>query len=309
MIQRFVFLFGIFLLANAINGGETVNPILTFGSCVEKIDGMKCIPAGEFIRGSDTGEPDERPQEKVYVSEFYMDTYEVTNAAFQKCLDSGKCRGCFRKKQCHRIGPSYGWRYKKPQQPIVGVSWYTAREYCKFMGKRLPTEAEWEKAARGPNGNMYPWGNEPATCKLAVISEKGRKGCVPKILPTDWHMPTDSVGTRSPGVYGLYDMAGNSWEWVNDWYTSSYAKCGDACRGKDPKGPCQGKDKCRGYFRRVLKSGSWWWKGYYARGAKRRAHIPQNFPEYHHFGFRCAKDSKPVNILPQERKGKIIQSK
>lgn len=260
-------------------------------SCTKKIDGMACIPAGEFIRGSNNHEPDEKPEEKVYVSEFYMDIYEVTNTDFQKCLDSGKCKECLKTKKCKYIGPTYGKPYLKPNQPIVGVSWYSAKEYCEFMGKRLSTEAEWEKAARGPDGNIYSWGNDQATCKLAIIEENGRKGCVPKRIQPDRLMTTQDVGTRPVGVYGLYDMAGNSWEWVNDYYTPSYKACGDACRGKDPKGPCNGEENCKGYKRRIVRGGSWWWPAKYARGSKRRPHIPENYPEYHHFGFRCAKDS------------------
>lgn len=261
--------------------------------CAAEIPGMKCIPAGTFIRGSNTHDADERPEEKIDLDEFYIDTYETTNREFNECLAAGKCRNCLKENKCTQVTAGYGKLYQGEKQPVVGISWYTAKEYCEFRGKRLPTEAEWEKAARGPDGNLYPWGNEPATCARAVIEEgepgQKRKGCFAKKLPVDWHMHTSDVGTRAPGVYGLYDMAGNSWEWVEDWYAPSYASCGEACRGKNPKGPCNGAAKCPGYTKKVLKSGSWWWPGDYTRGSKRRAHIPENFPEYHHFGFRCAK--------------------
>ncbi|MCB1157481.1 MAG: SUMF1/EgtB/PvdO family nonheme iron enzyme [Leptospiraceae bacterium] len=266
-----------------------------FGECIEDIPGMKCIPAGEFIRGSNRFEKDERPEEKVYLSEYYIDIYEVTNEDFQKCFEAGKCKDCLKTGKCKQVRPNYGWRYTRPQQPMVGISWYSAKEYCEFVGKRLPTEAEWEKAARGPDGNLYPWGNEVADCKRAVIEEKGHKGCLPRITEKDWHMHTDNVGTRPPGIYGLFDMAGNSWEWVSDYYTSSYAKCGDSCRGNDPKGPCEGKEPCKGFHRRVVKGGAWWWPGSISRASRRRSHIPENHPEFHHFGFRCAKDSKYRN--------------
>ena len=255
-------------------------------SCSETIPGMQCIPAGEFIRGSDSHEADEKPQSKIYISEFYMDQTEVTNEDFQKCLDAGKCRDCLKTGKCDYIGPRYGRPYLGAKQPVVGVSWYTAREYCQWLDKRLPTEAEWEKAARGPHGNIYPWGNETANCKNSVIQENGIKGC-----GTAKHKPTSNIATRPAGIYGLYDMAGNSWEWVNDWY-SPYQECGKACQGKDPLGPCGNKDNCPGFSKKVLKGGSWWWDASYARGSKRRAHFPKNFPEYHHFGFRCAKSSK-----------------
>lgn len=257
--------------------------------CKHNYADMRCVPGGYFIRGSNKHERDERPQAKIYISEFYMDTYEVTNSQYKKCLNAGACRACLETRKCRQLGPNYDWRYRGPNQPIVGVSWYGAEEYCEFMGKRLPTEAEWEKAARGPDGNIYPWGNETATCELAVIEEYGHKGCSSRVIYPPKYMPTKDVGTKPPGVYGLYDMAGNSWEWVSDWYSSSYRRCGKNCRGKDPKGPCEGKEKCRGHHMKVIRGGSWWWDDYYARGSKRRAHHPGNYPWFHHFGFRCAK--------------------
>ncbi|PJZ69182.1 sulfatase [Leptospira perolatii] len=267
--------------------GESKSPS---GCNGQNVEGMKCIPGGEFIRGSNRHEPDEKPEARIYISDFYMDTYEVTNEDFDKCVRAGKCKDCLVTKKCNYVGPKYGAPYLKPKQPAVGISWYSASEYCKWAGKRLPTEAEWEKAARGPDGNMYPWGNEPATCKNSVIMEDDRKGCVPVAIQPPHKMPTSEVGTRAPGVYGLYDMAGNSWEWVQDWYTSSYNTCGKACEGKDPKGPCNGEEPCPGFAKKIVRGGSWWWPSSYARGSKRRSHIPQNYPEYHHFGFRCAKD-------------------
>lgn len=264
-------------------------------TCKNEIAGMKCISAGIFIRGSNSHDADEKPEEKIYLDAFYIDTYETTNKEFNECLAAGKCRDCLKHNKCSQVTAGYGKLYQGEKQPVVGISWYTAKEYCEFRGKRLPTEAEWEKAARGPDGNLYPWGNEPATCERAVIETGApgdkRKGCFAKKLPIDWHMHTSDVGTRAPGVYGLYDMAGNSWEWVEDWYSPSYTACGEACRGKNPKGPCGGAAVCPGHTKKVLKSGSWWWPGDYARGSKRRAHIPENFPEYHHFGFRCAKSN------------------
>lgn len=264
-------------------------------ACSKQIPGMACIPAGEFIRGSNDFEPDEKPQEKVFVSEFHIDLHEVTNKEFNECLAAGKCRECMKTGQCNYVGARYGWRYKKDDQPVSGVSWFTAREYCEFRGKRLPTEAEWEKAARGPDGNLYSWGNEPADCARAIIQigegKKGIKGCFTKRLEPEWHMHTAAVMSRPPGAYGLYDMAGNVHEWVNDWYSKSYAACGEKCRGRDPKGPCDGAEVCPGYKERSVRGGSWWWTAGYARAAKRRGNVPGNMPmeHYHHFGFRCAK--------------------
>ncbi len=260
-------------------------------TCQVKYPGMQCIPEGEFIRGSNTYEADEKPETKIFVSEFHIDFNEVTNEEINKCFASGKCRDCLKTKKCTYIGPKYGKPYLGSKQPAAGIPWYTARDYCEFVGKRLPTESEWEKAARGTTGNLFPWGNEWATCERAIIEdEQGRKGCVPKKIDPPRFMPTMPVGSRPAGVYGLYDMAGNSWEWVQDWY-SPYKSCGEACFGKDPKGPCGGAETCPGYTHRVLKSGSWWWPATYARGSKRRHNDPGYKEEYHHFGFRCAKDS------------------
>lgn len=244
-IRNFLFLVVMILIAH---WGWMCKLLADPSACGGKeIPGMKCIPAGEFIRGSNVYDADEKPEEKVYVSDFYMDIYEVTNEDFDKCKNAGKCQECLKTGKCNYIGPRYGKPYLGPKQPVTGISWYTAKEFCEWAGKRLPTEAEWEKAARGPNGNLYPWGNEPATCERAIIEVGDIKGCVPKKTEKPHLMPTANVGTRAPGVYGLYDMAGNSWEWTADWYSTSFKACGNFCRGKDPKGPCDGKEVCPGY--------------------------------------------------------------
>lgn len=253
------------------------------------LTGMQCIPGGEFVRGSNVFSANEQPESVVHISDFYMDLYEVTNEDFETCLNAGYCSDCLGEGKCDYIGPRYGAPYLGKRQPILGVSWYTAKEYCNWAGKRLPTESEWEKAARGTNGNLYPWGNEPASCEKAVIEVDTKKGCVTTKTEKPQLMPTLDVGSRPPGVYGLYDMAGNSWEWVSDWYSVSYEKCGKDCFGKDPRGPCNGDEVCPGSNMKIVRGGSWWWPGEMARGSYRRAHVPENFPEYHHFGFRCAK--------------------
>lgn len=270
-----------------------------FVSC-DQIDipaDMKCIPGGPFLRGSNrtvTDEnsnraasegygdrvrhplQDEAPEMTVTVSTFFMDTYEVTYSQYQECVAAGACG---------KAGPHYQG-YSNPAQPMLGVNWYDARDYCKWKDKRLPTEAEWEKAARGPDGDIFPWGNEVADCSRAIIMENGQRGCG---TGRTW-----KVGARDAGRYGLFDMAGNSWEWVNDWYSNNYTECGDACAGRDPQGPCDGAEPCQGHRFRVLKGGSWWWTAEYAQASNRRHHYPSNSP-YHHFGFRCARsiDKKP----------------
>jgi formylglycine-generating enzyme required for sulfatase activity len=243
-------------------------------ACARVPDDMRCVPGGPFQRGSTDGERDERPVQTLHVDAFFLDTYEVTYADYRACTRAGRCR---------RAGPAYQG-FSGARQPIVGVSWFDARDFCAWKQKRLPTEAEWEKAARGPDGRTYPWGDERATCDRAILEESGQKGCGHG-QPPKW--ATADVGSLAPGVYGLYDMAGNSWEWVADWYTSDYAACGAACAGPNPRGPCGGADDCPGRRHRVVRGGSWWWPWRFARGAERRAHVPLNKP-FHHFGFRCA---------------------
>jgi formylglycine-generating enzyme required for sulfatase activity len=259
---------------------EDGGPVPSAGPCGPAVSGMACIPAGEFIRGSDRGPKDERPRETVFVSAFWMDVYEVTTAEYKECVQARACRPDH---------PNYK-NFSAPRQPMSGVSWFGAAEYCRFRGKRLPTEAEWEKAARTTDGRRYPWGNEPATCERAVIKEGEPNGCG---RGTPWE-----VGSRPPNPYGLYDMAGNQWEWVADWYSESYGRCGEECRGRDPKGPCAGRSPCPGHEERVVRGGSWYWDGDFCTTTRRRAHHPGNHP-FHHFGFRCARDAAPAAPAPE----------
>ena len=247
------------------------------------VPGMQCIPGGPFLRGTnDTHKIAEaaRPQSTVWVQTMYLDTYEVTYADYKKCEADKKCK---------KAGPNYS-DFDAARQPITGVSWFDAKRYCEAHGKRLPTEAEWEHAARGNDGRTYPWGEAPATCERMVIMDERGRSCGVKQKSQD-HPDTgrpEPVGSKPVEQFGLYDMAGNSWEWVNDWFSSSYRECGDACAGVNPLGPCGGADKCPGHTERVVRSGSWYWPAAYATTYHRRSHIPANDPLFHHFGFRCA---------------------
>jgi len=240
--------------------------------------GMACVPAGSFKRGDDDGPPHARPAATIWLQTFFIDLHEVTYAEY---------KACERARKCPRSGPAYS-DFDRPRQPINGISWHDAVAYCAAQGKRLPTEAQWEKAARGPSGARFPWGDEPATCERAIIKDERGRGCGVKKLgdKPDTGRPWE-VGSRPPGHYGLYDMSGNSWEWVADWYASSYAACGDACLGVDPRGPCAGAETCPGHRRKIVRGGSWYWDASYAAATWRRAHVPDNRP-FHHFGVRCA---------------------
>jgi len=187
---------------------------------------MVLIPAGEFQMGSDNGESDEQPIHKVYVDEFYMDIYEVTNALYKKFMDA-----------TGREAPLY-WNDPKcnaPDQPVVGVAWQDARDYCKWAGKRLPTEAEWEKAARGGLvGKDYPWGDDEGSEAPSGNENPGLSGAY-------------SVGSFPPNNYHLHDMERNAWEWCVDWYGEEYYSVSP---DRNPKGPESGE-------KRILRGGSW----------------------------------------------------
>ena len=163
---------------------------------------MVAIPAGEFIMGSDRGI--ERPPHKVFVEAFEIDKFEVTNEQFARFVEeTGYVT------DAEKAGDSMTWRTYaegKPKHPVVKVSWNDAVAFCKWAGKRLPTEAEWEKAARGTDGRIYPWGNEWDPAK-ANTKESGYRG-------------TTIVGSFPDGAspYGVMDMAGNVAEWTSDWF-------------------------------------------------------------------------------------------
>ncbi|HWB76686.1 MAG TPA: SUMF1/EgtB/PvdO family nonheme iron enzyme [Nannocystaceae bacterium] len=242
--------------------------------------GMACIPGGAFVRGTDDGPDNTRPKATIWLQTFYMDLDEVTYEAYSACK---------KEKKCLRGGPLYN-DFSRPLQPITGISWFAAVKFCELAGKHLPTEAQWEKAARGPDGELYPWGDDPVTCERAIIKdERGRSCGVKKKREHPDNGRTFEIGSRPAYRYGLRDMIGNAWEWVYDWSSKDWARCGDACSGIDPKGPCGGALQCRGHTTRIVRGGSWYWDASYATGAYRRTHVPANpIENFHHFGFRCA---------------------
>ena len=259
------------------------------------VEGMSCIAGGSFVRGSDeprtckqgevkripADKPNHRPATEVTLQTYYMDVTEVTFSAYQACAKAGKCR---------RTKPAYR-DFDRPNQPMAGVRWYDADQYCKAMGKHLPTEAEWEKAARGSEGELYSWGNEEVTCERAVVMEKNKRSCGVEKKPDHPEKGrTLVVKSRPAGRYGLFDMIGNAEEWTADWYTKDWETCGAECSGLDPRGPCSDQDAgkaCKKYKKKVVRGGSWYWPKECATSWTRRPHFPANKP-YHHFGFRCA---------------------
>ncbi len=260
-------------------------------ACGTPPDGMVCVPGGWFLRGvqeplhscaqSDqpaSGDIGAHPVDRVWVDTFYLDTTEVTFEAYQACVRRGACSPA---------RPLYR-DYDAPTQPMTGMSWFDAVAYCEARGGRLPTEAEFERASRGPDGALHPWGNEPATCEHAIIEDDSGRACgVPKRGSQPETGRIWEVASRPAGFYGLYDMVGNAEEWVADWWSPSYAACGADCVGENPRGPCGGASPCADHRRRVLRGGSWYWGAEHATAVHRRPYRPSNRPA-HHFGFRCA---------------------
>lgn len=255
--------------------------------CGKAPGGMKCIPVGPFIMGED-GLEKGFPAHEVFVDTFFIDSHEITNEDYKKCVKAGACV----KKMKYR-------GYIAARQPMVPATWYDADAYCRWAGKRLPTEAEWEKAARGTKGQTYPWGDASPGCDKAAYRECDLSA-------------TLSVGSFPPNAYGLYDMAGNSYEWVRDWYAPCLSgcdrECGEGCGGSNPKGPCGGKAPCKNFKLKVLKGGSWYWGPKTLKAAHRRP-MPPDSGE-HRLGFRCAMDAKgknfPAQLQPLKEKEKRI---
>lgn len=237
-------------------------------------DRMVYVPAGDFIMGSDPDKDpmadplDELPQHTVYLDAFFIDKYEVSNADYTKFVDATGHRN------------SIFWdnpKFNHPDQPVVGVTWGDAVAYAKWVGKRLPTEAEWEKAARGTDGRIWPWGNEfdPTKCNF---DDEGK---------FDGHLdgfamaaPVESF-QKGESPYGVVNMVGNVAEWVSDWFDMDYYFVSPRENPKGPENNGMGKKSWRGAS---------WFAGL--------DHMRCAFREYDDIvasgqiiGFRCAMDA------------------
>ena len=221
---------------------------------------MMSIPAGEFTMGSSEADADERPAHKVTIDSFSIDVYEVTVGQYAAFL------------QAKGIDPPADWKTinqsANQKRPIANVDSTDASAFCKWAGKRLPTEAEWEKAARGTDGRLYPWGNDPPTPLHANFGK------------TDWnnHGVLAPIGSFETGKspYGIYDMAGNVWEWVSDWYDYNYYKVSPS---QNPTGPSSGGTK-------AIRGGAWNSNPRAMRSSNRSLISPTDQGLN---GFRCAK--------------------
>ena len=223
---------------------------------------MVLVPAGEFTMGSPTGDVDERPPHQVYLDSFLIDKHEVTVGQYAEFLQQAGGNAPSDWKTMNQLS------HKK--RPVSNVDWADAAAYCKWAGKRLPTEAEWEKAARGTDGRLYPWGNEPPTTRHANYGQSGS-------INNGALAPVGSFEEgKSP--YGVYDMAGNVWEWVSDWYDHDYYK---ASPQRNPEGPPTGGFK-------GIRGGSWNSSPRALRSAD-RYWDPPTFRSQYSPGFRCVK--------------------
>ena len=228
---------------------------------------MVVIPAGPFIRGSREGEgrSDEHPRRKIHLKAFAIDKYEVTNARYLKFISDTDHKPPFNVYGDGPLSEIQGIA----NLPVVQVTWHDAVDYCFWAGKRLPTEAEWEKAARGTDGLVYPWGNEPYKGNFANYDREWEdKSTLLEVssLPEG----------RSP--YGVYHFAGNVREWVHDWYDPDYYR---SSPDKNPQGPEKG-------ILKVLRGGSW---HSFLSDLRTASRGKGGFAlKTHGVGFRCAKD-------------------
>jgi len=296
--KRFYLSIGISILTVCL--GIMVFATICFGAENDKIikgkDGaeMILIPAGEFQMGSNDGfrRPDEKSVHTVYLNAFYMDIYEVTNAQYRRFVkETGHKEpegSSLIDGYLHRgFNPWSDERFNGDNQPVVCVSWDDAKAYAEWAGKRLPTEAEWEKAARGGLvDKKYVWGNESTPPKGAGnLVDKSARKAFPSLEffvgYDDGYTYTAPVGKFDPNGYGLYDMAGNASEWCADWFDSDYYAKSPK---QDPKGPESGEA-------RVVRGGSWISIPSDLRVAFRWSSMPKNVDSS--YGFRCVSDITP----------------
>lgn len=266
---------------------DTPVPTLDIGSTMIGEDGMTLVyvPAGEFTMGSDADDAsiecqkyytkcerdrftDEEPPHLVDLAAFWIDQTEVTNGMYAKCVADGACQKPTLLRSYTHF--DYFGISEFADYPVIYVDWNMANAYCSWADRRLPTEAEWEKAARGVNGNIFPWGNESPNANLLNYNDD---------IDNKTDDDTTEVGNYADGasIYGALDMAGNVWEWVNDWYSETYYKSSPP---SNPLGPDTGE-------KRVLRGGAWNSLGIHFQSAYRE----KESLDYTGFdvGFRCAR--------------------
>ncbi len=246
----------------------TLTPTTQAGATrARETDGMIeiYIPAGEFLMGADVTDPiawsDEKPQHTVYLDAYWIDQHEVTNGQYALCVAAGSCTAPQDFSSCFQMNYYSDSSYEN--FPVINVDWHQVCAFCAWVGGSLPTEAQWEKAARGTQGSLYPWGYTAPTASL---------------LNYDNHVGDATIVCSYPdgnSPYGLCDMAGNVWEWVNDWYDNGYYASSPL---SNPFGPADGEN-------RVLRGGSWVSQSQDVRTCFRLGSNPSGWDCG--FGFRC----------------------
>ena len=250
-------------------------PTLSKMDSNKQMDDMVLIESGSFIMGRNDGAANESPEHSVYLDSYYIDKYEATNSMYYLCVSAGVCQP-----PTHFdifSSPSYFGNLEFDTYPVIYVNWDMANSFCQWRNARLPTEAEWEKAARGTNHQIYPWGND--------FSENRANFC-DKNCPNDWanqnfndgYAGTSPVGSFPLGQssFGVFDMVGNVYEWVNDWYSENYYSQSPQ---NNPRGPESGKD-------RVIRGGAWG-DVLATNTISRASFAPISSHEF--IGFRCAR--------------------
>jgi formylglycine-generating enzyme required for sulfatase activity len=254
-----------------VTSTATVAPMPTLGigsTWLRPADGMEMVyvPEGEFTMGSDDGADDEKPAHQVYLDAYWIDRTEVTNAMYAKCVADGSCKNA-----ASSVRSS-----KYANHPVIYVNWDDAQEYCTWAEVRLPTEAEWEKAARGTDGRIYPWGNDNDPAKY-YVDWTTKPGTI------NVGLDTKPVGSYPSGAspYSALDMAGSAWEWVSDWYSPTYYQTSSL---SNPQGPDSGDN-------RWPRGGSWGNVRSSARSDHARYELHLIIPTISelNIGFRCAR--------------------
>lgn len=225
-----------------------------------RISGMALVPAGDFVLGSDFGEADEGPRHKVYLDSFYVDLRETSNAEHAQCVAARVCRP-----SRFARDPDLG----RPEHPVAGLTFDDAVAYCRWRGKRLPTEAEWERAARGTDERRWPWGDRFDPRKVNMHNAED-----------GWatSAPVDAFPEGASPV-GALQMAGNVWEWTSDWYAPDTYRRNPP---RNPRGPATGE-------RRVIRGGSWRYDIPFYVSAHNRS-TSRVGTRFRHVGVRCFRD-------------------
>ncbi|RPJ28707.1 MAG: TIR domain-containing protein [Chloroflexi bacterium] len=269
---------------------STISPTSTEPWLAEIVDEagveMVLVPAGEFTMGNDNNSPDEKPVRTVYLDSFYIDKYEVSNVSYAICVKKGFCDVPVETDSYTRS--SYYGNELYADYPVIHVTWSMANEYCEWRGALLPDEARWEKAARGTDGRIYPWGSnfDPTGANFCDY-ECAFRWAEKKF--NDQHNDTAPVNSyengRSP--YEVYNLSGNVWEWVAGWYFSDYSVTGYKASFMHIKlGATEAPQN-----QRIVRGGSWQSSSTYLRTSER--HAVEADLQDDATGFRCANDANP----------------